>query len=139
LRRPHRPKLSRRETRQKKSSPSKQADDLRPEYRRSDFGPMVRGKYYRQAVTALNLILIEPELVRAFPNSESVNRALRLLAKTAEASAAPRLRSPAKKRLHSASVATVTTPSCAFANTRLERWGNPGRWTLQKRGSPREH
>ncbi len=51
---------------------------------------MVRGKYYRQAVAGSNLILIEPELASVFPDSESVNRALRLLVKTAEASAAPR-------------------------------------------------
>jgi hypothetical protein len=56
-----------RETRQKKSSPSKPTDNLRPEYRRSIFGPMVRGKYHRQAVTASNLVLIDPELARIFP------------------------------------------------------------------------
>lgn len=63
---------------------------MRPEYDLSQLGPMVRGKYYRQAVAGSNLILIEPELTRVFPDSESVNRALRLLVKTAEASASPR-------------------------------------------------
>jgi len=64
---------------------------------------MVRGKYYREAIAGTNLILIEPELARVFPDSESVNRALRLLMETAEASAAPapaRPRGP-KKRLQS--------------------------------------
>jgi len=56
---------------------------------------MVRGKYYRQAMAGTNLILIEPELARVFPDSESVNRALRLLMETAEASAAP---APARRR-----------------------------------------
>jgi hypothetical protein len=64
---------------------------------------MVRGKYYREAIAGTNLILIEPELARVFPDSESVNRALRLLMETAEASAAPappHRRAP-KKRLQS--------------------------------------
>ncbi len=87
----------------KKASKARRSDDLRPEYDLSQLGPMVRGKYYRQAMAGTNLILIEPELARVFPDSESVNRALRLLMETAEASAAPApapRRAP-KKRLQS--------------------------------------
>ncbi len=43
----------------------------------------VRGKYYRQATAGTNLVLIDPELTEIFPDTESVNRALRLLADTA--------------------------------------------------------
>ena len=86
----------------KRKSTAKGADDLRPEYNLSELGPMVRGKYYVQAIAGTNLILIEPELARVFPDSESVNRALRLLVKTAEASAAPRRHRTPKKRLQSA-------------------------------------
>jgi hypothetical protein len=85
----------------KKALTRRRNDDLRPEYDLAQLGPMVRGKYYRQAVAGTNLILIEPELARVFPDSESVNRALRLLMETAEASAVPapaRRRAP-KKRL----------------------------------------
>ncbi len=82
----------------KKERTAKRSDDLRPEYDVSQLGPMVRGKYYRQAIAATNFILIEPELARVFPDSESVNRALRLLVKTAEASAAPRRHRAPKKR-----------------------------------------
>jgi len=39
----------------------------------------VRGKYYRRAMAGTNLVLLEPDVARAFPDSESVNRALRLL------------------------------------------------------------
>ena len=59
---------------------------------------MARGKYYQQAVSGSNLIVIEPELARVFPDSESVNRALRLLVKTANASAARRHHRQPKKR-----------------------------------------
>ena len=79
-------------------------DDLRPEYDLAQLTGGVRGKYRRQAVAGTNLILIEPELARVFRDSESVNRALRLLLETASASAAParqRHRVP-KKRLQPA-------------------------------------
>ena len=85
----------------KKASTRRQADDLRPEYDLSKLGPMVRGKYYRQAVAGSNLILIEPELARVFPDAASVNRALRLLVNTAKASATPRRHALAKKRITS--------------------------------------
>jgi hypothetical protein len=64
-------------------------DDLRPEYDLSQLKGGVRGKYYRQAVAGTNLMLIEPELAKVFRDSESVNRALRLLVDTAEAAAGP--------------------------------------------------
>ena len=89
----------------KKALKARQSDDFRPEYDLSHLGPMVRGKMLPSGQSlAQTLILIEPELARVFPDSESVNRALRLLMETAEASAAPapaRRRAPKKKRLQS--------------------------------------
>jgi hypothetical protein len=71
-----------------KRTPSKRgSDDLRPEYDLSRLKGRVRGKYYQQAIAGTNLVLIEPELADVFPDSESVNRALRLLADTAKAAA----------------------------------------------------
>ena len=61
----------------------KPSDDLRKEYNLSELGPGVRGKYYKQAMAGTNLVLIEPELAQVFPDTESVNRALRFLAETA--------------------------------------------------------
>ena len=52
----------------------------------------VRGKYYRQASFGTNVVLIEPDLSAVFPDSESVNRALRLLADTAKAASGPQRR-----------------------------------------------
>jgi hypothetical protein len=68
----------------KKASPKKNKDDLRPEYDLSQLKGGVRGKYYREATAGTNLVLIEPELATLFPDTESVNRALRLLADTAQ-------------------------------------------------------
>lgn len=69
-------------------------DDLRPEYDLSLLKGAVRGKYYRQATAGTNLVLIERELAEVFPDTESVNRALRLLVKTAEAAAGSSRRRP---------------------------------------------
>lgn len=60
-------------------------DDLRPEYDLSRLKGGVRGKYYHQAKAGMNLVLIEPDLARAFPDEASVNRALRLLLSAANA------------------------------------------------------
>jgi hypothetical protein len=73
----------------KKALAKKRDDDLRAEYDLSELKGGVRGKYYGEATAGTNLMLIEPELAKIFPNSESVNRALRLLVDTAEAAAGP--------------------------------------------------
>ncbi len=67
----------------KKAPAKKNNYELRPEYDLSQLKGGVRGKYYRQAMAGTNLVLIEPELTSVFPDSASVNRALRLLADTA--------------------------------------------------------
>lgn len=72
-----------------KVSAEKLDDDLQPQYDLSQLKGGVRGKYYRQATAGSNLVLIAPELAEVFPNSESVNRALRLLVDTATAVARP--------------------------------------------------
>jgi hypothetical protein len=45
----------------------------------------VRGKYYKRATSGSNLVWIEPDLAVVFPDSKSVNRALRLPADAAQA------------------------------------------------------
>jgi hypothetical protein len=63
----------------KKESTRRRDDDLRPEYDLATLKGGVRGKYYKQAAAGTNLVLLEPDVARAFPDSSSVNRALRLL------------------------------------------------------------
>jgi len=69
----------------KKASIAKNGRDLRQEYDMSQLRGGVRGKYYRRATTGTNLVLIEPDLAALFPDSGSVNRALRVLAEAAQA------------------------------------------------------
>jgi hypothetical protein len=52
---------------------------MRPEYKRSDLGPLVRGKYTQRLRESANVVVIEPDLAKAFPNARAVNMALRRL------------------------------------------------------------
>lgn len=52
-------------------------DDLRPEYRRGNLGPGVRGKYLESFRSGTNLVLLHPDVAKAFPTDEAVNNALR--------------------------------------------------------------
>lgn len=44
-----------------------------------DFSEGARGKYAKLYKDGTNVVLLEPEVARAFPNSESVNKALKKL------------------------------------------------------------
>jgi len=58
-----------------------QKDELRPEYKRSDFtGPLIRGKYYKRILEeGANVVMLEPDVAKAFVDSAAVNDALRSL------------------------------------------------------------
>ena len=72
---------------------------MRPEYDLSRLKGGVRGKYYKWAMAADNLVLIEPDLAKVFPGQESVNRALRLLLSAANAGQGGSRRRPAGAKL----------------------------------------
>ncbi len=44
-----------------------------------DFSKGVRGKYVDRFTKGTNVVLLEPDIAKAFPDSESVNNALRTL------------------------------------------------------------
>jgi len=57
-------------------------DELRPEYDlKSVLKGGVRGKYAKKYRAGTNLILLEPDVAKAFPNEKAVNDALRLVMK----------------------------------------------------------
>jgi hypothetical protein len=62
------------------------SNGLRPEYRREDLGPGVRGKYRRSHARGSNLVLLSPDVAAAFPSEAAVNEALRSLIKVARRS-----------------------------------------------------
>jgi hypothetical protein len=51
-----------------------------------DFSKGIRGKYARKYRQGTNLVLLEPDVQRAFPDAGSVNKALRDLIKLAKKS-----------------------------------------------------
>jgi len=65
---------------------AKDKDEMRSEYRREDLGKGVRGKYYEAYKEGHNLVLLKPEVAKAFPSEEAVNEALLALIKIAQAS-----------------------------------------------------
>ena len=61
-----------------KKAPSKAtAPAMLPEY---DFTGGVRGKYARRYAQGTNVVVLEPDVAKAFPNAEAVNSSLRALA-----------------------------------------------------------
>ncbi|MCX6832755.1 MAG: hypothetical protein NT028_11620 [candidate division Zixibacteria bacterium] len=68
-------------------------DDLRPEYDlRKLLKHGVRGKYYRRYHEGTNVVLLQPDIAKAFPTEAAVNDALRLVIKLT------RLQTPKKRR-----------------------------------------
>jgi hypothetical protein len=60
-----------------KKAKSNREHSMEREY---DFSKGVRGKYTKRCASGGNLIVLDPDVARIFPDSESVNRALRSLA-----------------------------------------------------------
>jgi len=60
------------------------SDELRAEYKRSDFKKLERGKYYERIKASSNVVVLDPEVAAAFPNSAAVNKALHSLVEVAE-------------------------------------------------------
>lgn len=63
----------------KRKSTKKKVDELRRDYDLTTFKGGIRGKYYKRATAGTKLVLITPDVAKRFPDSQSVNRALRLL------------------------------------------------------------
>jgi hypothetical protein len=61
-------------------------DDLKPEYTKEQLGKGTRGRFYKSYQSGTNLVLLDPEVAKAFPDEKSVNDALKSLIKVAQAS-----------------------------------------------------
>lgn len=58
-------------------------EEMRKEYKREDLGKGIRGKYFEEYKKGTNLVLLSPDVAKAFPDDTSVNEALRNLLKIA--------------------------------------------------------
>jgi hypothetical protein len=82
-------------------------DELRPEYKASDFpAGFVRGKYVKRLQENSNVVVFEPEVAELFPNAASVNAALRALVEIAKRT------TPARRRSRRAPGGTTATCEC---------------------------
>jgi len=72
----------------------KTADGMRVEY---DFSKAVRGKYFERYRRSTNVVVLDPDVSEMFPNTESVNEALRALGSLARRAAVPAKRVSASK------------------------------------------
>ena len=59
----------------KKISTKKTSQDV-PVLTREQLGIGVRGKYFQQYANDSNVVVLKPEIQKAFPTSEAVNKAL---------------------------------------------------------------
>src|SRR5690348_13504405 len=75
------------------------SDKLRPEYNRSDFKKLERGKYHARVKESCNVVVLDPEVSSVFPNSDAVNRALHSLVEVAEAVTSTPSRFPRPRRI----------------------------------------
>ncbi len=67
----------------KKVHKNKREPEMLKEY---DFSRGVRGKYYKRFLEGSNVAVIDAELAKIFPDSKSVNQALRSLVSVAQKS-----------------------------------------------------
>lgn len=59
-----------------KKASIKMADQDIPELKRAELGKGVRGKYLKHFTQDSNVVVLQPEIQKAFPTSEAVNKAL---------------------------------------------------------------
>lgn len=71
----------------KKNSIKKQDDyELREEYDLSKMTVLPKGRFDPKARIGKNVVILDPDVAKAFPNDEIVNEALRLLLKASQLS-----------------------------------------------------
>jgi hypothetical protein len=68
----------------KKRKESELNDEMRPEYDLSKMKIVGRGIYRERYRSGTNLVLLDRDVRKAFPDDESVNEALRVIAKAAK-------------------------------------------------------
>lgn len=70
----------------RKTRSPRNGDDLRAEY---DFSGGVRGKHAARYAEGTNVVLLDPDVAKAFPNPATVNEMLRALAPFVRAQKGP--------------------------------------------------
>ena len=74
------------------------SEEISSEYQREDFGSGIRGKYLEAYRAGTNLVLLNPDVAKAFPTDKAVNDALASLIKLAQRSVGPTKRSSRRSK-----------------------------------------
>ena len=81
-----------------RAKPDNNRDDLRPEYD-FDYSKAVRGKYSKRLLReGANVVVLEPDVAKAFGDSAAVNEALRSLLDLSRSTQRLTRRSAARKK-----------------------------------------
>lgn len=70
-----------------KTEPTMDLNEAQPDpdmLEQYDFSKGIRGKYVERLAAGSNIVVLEPDIAELFPDSESVNEALRMLAHIAQ-------------------------------------------------------
>jgi len=84
-----------------KKKTDKNSDEMRPEYDLRKLKFVGRGIYAGRYRSGTNLVLLEPDVRAAFPDDQSVNEALRVIAKTVKRRVTSARKAPTKVRRQS--------------------------------------
>ena len=80
--------------------------ELREDYDLSQLPIMPKGRYAPERRLGKNIVVLEPDLARAFPSDEAVNQALRLILKATKIP----VKAGSNVKLHSANKTLQGTP-----------------------------
>ena len=104
-------------------------DDMRREYK-FDYSTAIRGKYYRRLLKeGANVVVLEPDVAKAFRSSGAVNEALRALLEVSESTR--RLTTRSTRRTCTSRPVQGTGRAVRRAAERVRYAANPtiGGWT----------
>jgi hypothetical protein len=62
-----------------KKTAKKRVPQMRREYDLASLGPSVRGKYHKRYQAGTNVVVLDPDVAKAFPDAKAVNATLRSL------------------------------------------------------------
>src|SRR5436190_24372550 len=82
----------------RKRKTSELEDEMRPEYDFSKMKLVGRGIYAERYRSGTNIVLLDRDVREAFPDDESVNEALRVIAKAAKRQASCAKKAPARNK-----------------------------------------
>ena len=83
-----------------KKKTDEDSDEMRPEYDLRKLKFVGRGIYAKRYRSGTNIVLLDRDVREAFPDDDSVNEALRVIAKAAKRQASRAKKAPTRNKRH---------------------------------------